>query len=88
MNLYALDARTGALLWSATTGGWVESSPAVADGKVYVGSHDSALYAYSLDPGLVYQVLFRRPDPTQLIPDWSLKPQAGKGAVRSSNEEQ
>lgn len=28
------------LLWSYETGGQVESSPAVANGKVFVGSHD------------------------------------------------
>jgi outer membrane protein assembly factor BamB len=31
-NVYALNARTGALLWKYTTGGTVESSPAVANG--------------------------------------------------------
>jgi outer membrane protein assembly factor BamB len=29
------------LLWSYETGNCVDSSPAVADGKVFVGSHDS-----------------------------------------------
>ena len=37
-NVYALNARTGALLWSYTTGEYVVSSPAVANGVVYVGS--------------------------------------------------
>ena len=37
-NVYALDARTGGLLWSYATGYGVESSPAVANGVVYVGS--------------------------------------------------
>src|ERR1700691_3556891 len=35
-NVYALDAKTGANLWSFTTGGGA-SSPAVVDGVVYVG---------------------------------------------------
>jgi outer membrane protein assembly factor BamB len=38
--------KTCAPLWTATTGGDVESSPAVANGVVYVGSHDGELYAY------------------------------------------
>ena len=38
-NVYALDAATGAKLWSYTTGEEVESSPAVANGVVYVGSY-------------------------------------------------
>jgi hypothetical protein len=33
-------------LWSATTGNIVFSSPAVANGVVYVGSNDHNLYAF------------------------------------------
>ena len=37
--MYALNASTGALLWKLpTTGQYVDSSPAVANGVVYVGS--------------------------------------------------
>jgi len=39
-NLYALNATTGAKLWNYTSRGWVESSPAVANGVIYVGSDD------------------------------------------------
>ena len=40
-NVYALDASSGALLWSYATGGQIMlSSPAVADGAVYIGSQD------------------------------------------------
>lgn len=45
-NLYALDASTGAILWSAPTGESIVRSPAVADGRVYVGSEDSKVYAF------------------------------------------
>ncbi len=34
-------------LWTAATGGYVYSSPAVANGVVYVGSYDGKLYAFS-----------------------------------------
>ena len=46
--VYALNASTGALLWSYTTGSAVESSPAVANGVVYVGSYDDKVYAFAL----------------------------------------
>ena len=36
-NFYCLDAASGALLWNYTTGGWVASSAAVIDGRVYTG---------------------------------------------------
>jgi outer membrane protein assembly factor BamB len=55
-RLYAFDAtgttgctgtpKTCAPLWTAITGGGVESSPAVANGVVYVGSDDGRLYAF------------------------------------------
>jgi outer membrane protein assembly factor BamB len=50
-NVYALDAATGAKLWSFTTGGVVASSPAVANGVVYVGSFDHRLYALNAATG-------------------------------------
>src|SRR5581483_4045803 len=55
-KLYAFDAagvtgcsgspKTCAPLWTAATGGYVWSSPAVAGGVVYVGSSDLKLYAF------------------------------------------
>jgi outer membrane protein assembly factor BamB len=45
-KFFALNASTGALVWSYATGGAVESSPAVADGVVYVGSEDGNVYAF------------------------------------------
>jgi len=50
-RVYALDATTGALLWSYTTGGAVDSSPTVADGTVYVGSNDHKIYALNQTTG-------------------------------------
>jgi len=44
-NTYALNATTGAKLWSFTTGSGVFSSPAVVNGVVYVGSVDGSVYA-------------------------------------------
>jgi outer membrane protein assembly factor BamB len=46
-NLYALNAATAAKLWTFTTGGTVISSPAVANGMVYVFQHQQ-IYAFSL----------------------------------------
>jgi outer membrane protein assembly factor BamB len=47
-NVYALNAKTGAKLWSGSTGNAVFSSPAVANGVVYVGSFDGKVYAFGL----------------------------------------
>jgi len=45
-NVYALNASTGSLIWSYTTGNYVRSSPAVADGILFVGSDDHKIYAF------------------------------------------
>jgi outer membrane protein assembly factor BamB len=42
-----LNAGTGKPEWNYATGGIVESSPAVANGVVYIGSEDSKLYAFA-----------------------------------------
>ncbi len=49
--LYALNASTGALLWSYATGGPVWSSPAVVNGVVYVGSGTNNVYALNASTG-------------------------------------
>jgi outer membrane protein assembly factor BamB len=50
-NLYALNASTGAKLWSVTASDYVDSSPAVAKGVVYFGSQDGAIYAVDATTG-------------------------------------
>jgi len=50
-NVYALNATTGAKLWSYTSAGPVQSSPAVANGVVYVGSNDYNVYALNATTG-------------------------------------
>jgi outer membrane protein assembly factor BamB len=49
--LYALDAKTGAPVWQAATGGGIFSSPAVVDGLVFVGSGDGRVYAFDAETG-------------------------------------
>jgi serine/threonine-protein kinase len=48
-RVYALNAKTGAKLWSYATGNLVESSPVVVNGMVYVGSDDHNVYAFGLN---------------------------------------
>jgi len=51
-KIYALNASTGAQLWSFTTTGLgVDSSPAVANGVVYVGSFDAKIHALNASTG-------------------------------------
>jgi outer membrane protein assembly factor BamB len=49
--LHAIDASTGLKLWSFTTAGRVDSSPAVANGVVYVGWDNGKLYALDATTG-------------------------------------
>lgn len=48
-NLYAIDARTGELVWSKRIEKFIRS-PAVANGRVVVGAGDN-VYAYDADDG-------------------------------------
>jgi len=50
-NVYALDAKSGRVLWQFATGDPVGSSPAVVDGIVYVGSSDHCIYALNATTG-------------------------------------
>ena len=51
-NVYALNASTGAKLWSFATGNAIYSSaPAVANGVVYIGSTDNNVYALNASTG-------------------------------------
>ena len=63
-NLYALNASTGAKLWSYTPGGYVWPSPAVVNGVVYFNAFDASgqLHVYAF--GLVQPAdLYLRIDP-------------------------
>jgi outer membrane protein assembly factor BamB len=45
-KVYALDAMTGAYIWSYATGEMVVSSPAIVDNVVYIGAYNHMLYAF------------------------------------------
>jgi hypothetical protein len=90
-GMYALNASTGAPLWQYATGDISVSSPAVANGVVYVGSDsdDGNLYAFDLS-GL-YSNEFsppERPDPNLLRPNWALQPSTPVTSMRSDSQEQ
>lgn len=56
--VYSLDRKTGALQWSDTLSGDVISSPAIADGSLYVATMSGDLYSFKLldtPPGLDFQ---------------------------------
>jgi YidC/Oxa1 family membrane protein insertase len=48
---YALNARTGELIWRGDIGAPILSSPAVASGHVLLGADDGKLYCLSLEDG-------------------------------------
>ncbi len=51
-NIYALNANTGALLWSYYTGSPMTSSPVVSNGVVYIGvTNTDKLYALNANTG-------------------------------------
>jgi outer membrane protein assembly factor BamB len=75
-NVYAVNASTGAVLWSYQTGNWVEVAPAVVNGILYIGSLDGNFYAFGL-PDQQRSEKFsppQRPDPARLTPNSGLQP--------------
>jgi outer membrane protein assembly factor BamB len=46
-----LDEATGNEVWAQNIGGWSTSTPAVHDGKVYIGSDDNNMYALDAATG-------------------------------------
>ena len=51
--LHALDLTTGKSLWTVMTRARIDSSPAIAGGRVFVGSNDGRFYALDLASGKV-----------------------------------
>jgi outer membrane protein assembly factor BamB len=45
-KVYALNASTGDVIWTYQTGNRIHSSPAIAYGRLYVGSNDGKLYCF------------------------------------------
>ncbi len=52
-TMYAIDRRTGELVWSQDTGAEIYSSPALVGGTLYFGSRDNSLYAVDAEDGQV-----------------------------------
>jgi outer membrane protein assembly factor BamB len=50
-KLFCLDAATGSKLWEFKTKSHTESSPTVANGKVYIGAGDDGLYCLNAQTG-------------------------------------
>ena len=50
-SVYALDAATGAAIWTYPTGFYVHSSPAVAKGLLYIGSENWKVYGLNAHTG-------------------------------------
>ena len=64
----AYDALTGALLWTYTTGDYIETTPAVSSGILFVSSDDSDLYALGASDGhFIWRVPFNDLNSSPLV---------------------
>lgn len=50
-HVVAFRANTGKKVWKSHMADYAESSPAIANGVLYVGSYDTRMYAYDVDNG-------------------------------------
>jgi outer membrane protein assembly factor BamB len=49
--MYSFGATTGRRIWSHSTGGYVYASPAVGNGRVFVGSYSGRFFAFDAPTG-------------------------------------
>ena len=91
-NLYCLDADNGDINWTYKTEGYITSSPAVADGAVYVISQEpdsGALYKIDANDG---SLIWKKALPYQLTfmggTDLHASPTVGDGMVFASSNTQ
>lgn len=68
-GIHALDARTGATRWTFFTEGPVRLAPTVADGRLYAGSDDGAVYCLEAKDGALV---------------WSARPMSGRTRILGS----
>jgi len=66
-QVYALDARTGAVRWAFTTDGPVRLAPTVWKGKVYVGSDDGCVYCLNARDGKLAWRFVAAPRPEKIL---------------------
>jgi outer membrane protein assembly factor BamB len=52
-KIYALSARTGKVIWTSHVGGWGYSTPAISQGRVFIGGFDGKLRAFQAGTGKV-----------------------------------
>lgn len=54
-HVYAVDAKSGEIIWKFKTGGQVVSTPLVHNDHVYFGSFDGHVYCLDLEGGLLWK---------------------------------
>ena len=45
-QIFALQIKTGEILWEYDTGSSIDASPSIANGKLIIGSLDGVLYCF------------------------------------------
>jgi outer membrane protein assembly factor BamB len=63
-NIYAVDAKSGAVVWKFPTKDVVHASPAIVNNTVFIGSWDSYLYALDAETGQEKWAFKTGEDPT------------------------
>ncbi|MEK6887874.1 MAG: PQQ-binding-like beta-propeller repeat protein [Candidatus Aenigmatarchaeota archaeon] len=53
--VYAVDSRTGKMIWKFMTGGPVMSTPLIHNNRIYFGSHDGCFYCLGLDGKILWK---------------------------------
>jgi eukaryotic-like serine/threonine-protein kinase len=67
-SLFCLNETDGTLLWTFPTGNDIDSSPAIADGRVYINSNDGKIYCLNSNDG---SMLWNYADSNSTIDNYS-----------------
>jgi len=73
--------RRGKILWTYQTRSHVESTPCIAEDRVYVGAGDDGYYCFRLEPGVDGQAQLLWHAPTERCPDAETSPAVHDGLM-------
>jgi outer membrane protein assembly factor BamB len=66
-TVYALDAKTGEIVWSYTAGGRIDSPPTIDQGRALFGSADGWVYCVGADDGRLAWRFRAAPDERRMV---------------------
>ena len=80
-RVFCMDVLRHEVLWTYTTGGHIESTPCIDQGRVYVGAGDDGYYCFRLEPDAEGHAVVVWHVPTERCPDADTSPAIHDGRL-------